>query len=75
MKTRKRKELFMKKLLALLLVFVLAFSIVSCTLFSGDTNDDKNDNENGDSGDDTGNNDTGDGVELPIVDVPDEWED
>ena len=68
----------MKKLLALLLVFVLAFSIVSCTFFGGDSTGDKNDNGNNDDKDnnDSGNNTTGDGngVDLPIIDVPGPWE-
>ena len=74
----------MKKLLALMLVLVLAFAIVSCTLFGGDkdnggnndgTNDsnDTNDtNDGGNSGNtDDGDNPSGDdkGIELPIVDI------
>ncbi len=73
----------MKKLLALMLVLVLAFSIVSCTLLGGDkdgntdgTNDsnDTNNNDGGNSGNtDDGENIFGDneGIELPIVDITD----
>ena len=74
----------MKKLLALMLVLVLAFAIVSCTLFGGDkdnggNNDGTNDSNGTNDGGNSGNTDDGDNIiggdkpiELPIVDVPDD---
>ncbi|MBQ3015917.1 MAG: hypothetical protein IJD79_03965 [Clostridia bacterium] len=73
----------MKKLLALMLVLVLAFAIVSCTLFGGDkdnggNNDGTNDSNDTNDGGNSDNTDDGDnlfgddeGIELPIVDITD----
>ena len=68
----------MKKLLALILVLVMIFSMASCTLLGGndtDKNDGTNDNGNTDNNDnkDEGLNNpfpgNGDGIDLPLVDI------
>ena len=67
-----KKGIFMKRLLALILVLAMIFAFASCTLFGGDNGgDDDQSEDGGDNGGTTGINPpfSGDGIDLPLVDI------